>query len=151
MQGLNTQTFWRLAHKLAHESKDSEQNEGFFESGEGEVRYIPKAYLLRKAKRAVKAVALGTEPYGDLQKLSQRYLTLLPDVEAAKHFVETECLHKDGSPYKWTFVSHYVIGELSLNNTAQRCFEVLGPQRYLDTKVGSSSSYFKVVKATGSN
>lgn len=135
-QGLDIPTFAKLAHKFAQENNGHEPLYGFFESGKDEVRYVTKIYLLRKAKRALKEVAMGEEAYCDLDQLVKKYPTLLPDVEAAKQMAMTECLHKDGNKYKWHFISHYAIGDAGLNNTAKRCMETLGPQRYLNTQVG---------------
>ncbi|KIW07828.1 uncharacterized protein PV09_01746 [Verruconis gallopava] len=134
MYGLDTATFGRLAQKLAQEFNGSEPLYGTFEIGKDEVRYITKSYLLRKAKRSLKEVAIGDEAFCDLEQLVKKYPTLLPDIEAARQLAERECLHKDGSRYKWHFISHYVIGDVGLNNTAKRCLETLGPQRYLNTQ-----------------
>jgi hypothetical protein len=136
MLGLTSNAFWRLAQKLATESEQEEATQGYFESsGKDEVRFVPRSYLLRKAKRRVKDVAQGIEPFCDLRKLVQKYPILLPDVEAAKELVEKQCHNTDGSPYTFHFVSHYAIGDISLNNTARVCHETLGLQRYVSTKV----------------
>jgi hypothetical protein len=135
MLGLDIPTFARMAHKLVQECNGPTELYGFFESGKDEVRYVTKNYLLRKAKRTLKEVAMGDEAFCDLAQLVKKYPTLLSDVDAARQLAKTECLHKDGSKYKWHFVSHFAIGDVGLNNTAKRCLEILGPQRYLDTKV----------------
>jgi hypothetical protein len=141
-QGLDIPTFAKLAHKFAQENNGREPLYGFFESGKDEVRYVTKSYLLRKAKRALKEVAMGEEAYCDLHQLVKKYPTLLPDVEAAKQMAMTECLHKDGTKYKWHLISHYAIGDAGLNNTAKRCMEILGPQRYLNTEVSQLYSIY---------
>jgi hypothetical protein len=141
MLGLDIPTFVRLAHKLVQECNGPTEIYGFFESGADVVRNVTKNYLLHKAKRTLKEVAMGDEAFCDLAKLVKKYPTLFRDVEAARHLARTECLHKDGSKYKWHFVSHYAIGDVGLNNTAKRCLEMLGPQRYLNTKVCQCDDY----------
>jgi hypothetical protein len=135
MFGLDIPTFARLAHKLVQECNGPTELYGFFESGKDEVRYVTKSYSLRKAKRTLKEVAIGDEAFCDLAKMVQKYPTLLPDLDSARHLARTECLHKDGNKYKWHFISHYAIGDVGLNNTAKRCLEILGTQRYLNNKV----------------
>jgi hypothetical protein len=99
------------------------------------VRFVPRTYLLRKAARQVKEVALGTMPFCDLKELTKQFPTLLPDVKAAKEFLETSCLDKNSSPYEFHFVADYAIGDSSLNNTAKKCLETLGTERYVNTQV----------------
>lgn len=137
MFGLDIPAFAKLAHKLVQECNGPEPLYGYFETGKDQVRYVTKNYLLRKAKQILKAVAIGEEAFCDLDGLVKKYPTLLPDVEAAKQLALTQVLHKDGSKYKWHFITHYAIGDVGLNNTAKRCMETLGPQRYLNTKVNS--------------
>jgi hypothetical protein len=99
------------------------------------VCFVPRTYLLRRATRQVKEVALGTRPYLDLKLLSQEFPTLLPDTQAAKTFVETSTHKKDGAPYIFRFVAEYAIGDSSLNNTASKCLEALGRERFVNTQV----------------
>ena len=134
MYGLDMPTFARLAHKFAQEFNGREPLYGFFESGQDQVRYITKSYLSRKARRILKQVAMGEEAYCDLEQLMKKYPTLLPNIEAAKQMA-ADVLHKDGSRYKWHFISKYAIGDVGLNNTATQCMESLGPQRYVNTQV----------------
>lgn len=141
MFGLDIATFAKLAHKLAQEFNGHEPLYGFFESGKDEVRYVTKSYLLRKAKRTLKEVAMGEEAFCDLEQLVKSYPTLLANVEAARQMAVTGCLHKDGAKYKWHFITHYAIGDVGLNNTAKRCMETLGAQRYLNTQVCQVTSY----------
>jgi hypothetical protein len=135
MFGLDMSTFAMLAHKLVQECNGPEPIYGYFEVGKDQVKYVTKNYLLRKAKHTLKEVALGEEAFCDLEHLVRKYPTLLPDVEAARQMALTQVLHKDGSRYKWHFITHYAIGDVGLNNTSKRCMETLGMQRYLDFRV----------------
>lgn len=137
MLGLSSETFLSLCQKFTQEPTEFRAADGFFESGKHGIMYTPSAYLLRKARRTLKEVAMGTVPFCDLDRLARKYPKIIHDVPAAKQFAEKECLHKDGTPYKWHFVSHFAIGDTSLNNTAQKCYELLGDQRYLNFGVSS--------------
>jgi hypothetical protein len=133
--GLSNHAFRRLAQSIVQSSTDGNNMQGFFEGGEDEVRFIPRTYLLRRANRRVKEVALGTLPFCDLNQLTQKFPTLLADSQAAKDFITTQCHDRDGLPYNFHFISQYAIGEISLNNTARKCMETLGAARFVNTKV----------------
>jgi hypothetical protein len=120
---------------MVHSEDDAANLQGYFEGGENEVRFVPRSYLLRKATRQIKEVAHGVLPFCDLKSLTQKFPTLISSIKAAREFVETSCQDKDGSPYKFQFVGDYAIGETSLNNTARKCLEILGNERYVDTQV----------------
>jgi hypothetical protein len=125
-----------LAQSILNSEDDTNSLQGYFEGGENEIRFVPRSYLLRKATKQVKEVALGTLPFCDLKQLTQRFPTLLPDSKAAKEFVETACHDKHGAPYEFHFVAEdYAVGDSSLNNTANKCLHILGTQRTVDTKV----------------
>jgi len=120
---------------MSENSEEEKGINGYFEDSQNEVRFIPRTYLLRKTEQLVTEVAIGKLPFCDLNILTQKFPTLLPDVAAAKDFVKTQCHGKHGSPYVFHFISHYGIGDISLNNTASKCLEKLGSDRFVNTKV----------------
>jgi hypothetical protein len=135
MSGLSKVAFVRLAESLILTPKQADTTEGDFESNEDSVRFVPHSYILRKVKHHAKEVAHGHKPFCDLEHLSKLYPKLLPDAQSAKNFVETAAHEKDGSPLKFHFISHYAIGDISLNSTARIAFEKLGNDRFIYTRV----------------
>lgn len=136
-QGLSGFAFINLAHSLTN---GESQPPGFFELVEDEVRFSPRTYLLRKATRLVKEVAHGELPYCDLMKLTEKFPTLLPEVQSSRDFIEKQCHDHRGNPYKFHFVSHYAIGDAGLNNTAKKCLEILGSERWVNTGVSARAN-----------
>jgi hypothetical protein len=135
MFGLDIPTFSSIAYQFCQEFNGHEPLYGFFKSDEHSVCYVTKSYLLRKAKRALKEVAMGAKLFCNFQQLVFKYPTLLPNVETARRMALTEVLHKNGKRYRWHFVNHYAIGDVALNTIVKRCMETLGTQRYLNTEV----------------
>jgi hypothetical protein len=137
MSGLSKKAFCRLAESLFPPTGDADAIEGDFESIEDGVRFIPRSYILRKVKHHAKEVARGDKPYCDLDNLTKLYPKVLPDVESAREFVESVAHDRDGSPFRFHYISHYAIGNSSLNSTARKNLENLGADRFANTKVCS--------------
>lgn len=135
MLGLSKNAFCRLAESLFPLTEGTDAIQGDFESIEDGVRFVPHSYILRKVKHHAKEVARGDKPYCDLENLSKLYPRLLPDVPSAQEFVETAAHEKDGAPAKFYIISHYAIGNSSLNSTARTNLETLGDNRFTNTKV----------------
>ncbi|KAE9987022.1 hypothetical protein EG327_004040 [Venturia inaequalis] len=134
MTGLSKNAFCRLAESLFPPIEETDPIKGDFESVEEGVRFVPHSYILRKVKHHAKEVARRDKPYCDLENLSTLYPKLLPDVQAAQEFVETAACERDGAPAKFHVISHYAIGNSSLNSIARIILEKLGDDRFTNTK-----------------
>ncbi|KAF2436689.1 hypothetical protein EJ08DRAFT_157081 [Tothia fuscella] len=136
MLGLYPNAFRHIAESTVRTCGEGSSIQGSFDIDNrgDDIRFTPQSYLLRKANQRVKEVALGTLPFCDLKTLSQKLRALLPTVAAAKEYFETQSQDRHGTPYKFHYISDYAIGDVSLNNTAKKCLETLGADRYLSTK-----------------
>jgi hypothetical protein len=137
MSGLSKKAFCRLAESLFPPAEETDAIHGDFESVEDGVRFVPCSYILRKVKHHAKEVARGDKPFCDLENLTKLYPKVLPDVQSARELVETALRDRDGSPLKFHFISHYAIGNSSLNSTARTSLEKLGVDRFTNTKACS--------------
>jgi hypothetical protein len=137
MSGLSKKAFCRLAESLFPAVDETTTIHGDFESSDNGVRFIPHSYILRKVKHHAKEVARGDKPYCDLKSLTKLYPKVLPDVQSARKLIETAAHDRDGSPLRFHFISHYAIGNSSLNSTARTNLEKLGEGRFTNTKVSS--------------
>lgn len=135
MLGLSKSAFCRLAESLFPSTDQQHPIHGDFESGEEGVKFVPHSYILRKVKYHAKEVARGDKPYADLKNLTKLYPRVLPDIQSARDYLENVTTDKDGSPSKFHILSHYAIGNSSLNSTARTNLEKLGDDRFTNTKV----------------
>lgn len=135
MSGLSKNAFCRLAESLFPPTEETNAIQGDFENVEDGVRFVPYSYILLKVKHHAKEVARGNKPYCDLENLATLYPRLLPDVPSAQEFVETAAHERDGAPAKFHILSHYAIGNSSLNSIARTNLEKLGDDRFTNTKV----------------
>ncbi|TID17553.1 hypothetical protein E6O75_ATG08299 [Venturia nashicola] len=134
MTGLSKDAFSRLAQSLFPPTEKTDAIEGDFESVEDGVRFVPHSYILRKVKHHAKEVARGDKVYCDLENLSKLYPKLLPNVSSAQEFVETVAHERDGASAEFHVVSHYAIGNSSLNSNARTILEKLSDDRFTNTK-----------------
>lgn len=144
MSGLSKTAFCRLADSLFSPREEIDAIPGDFDGVEDGVRFVPHSYILRKVKHHAKEVARGDKPYCDLESLSKLYPRLLPNVQSAQEFVETAAHEGGEAPAQFHIISHYAIGNSSLNSTARMILEKLRVDRFADTKVDYLNSYCSV-------